>query len=266
LHRTLWRDQLRKMRRFEGKTLQSYDSVVAVSDRDRDYFRTEYSVGASTIPTGVDLEYFAFHPVEDGPPIITFTASMDSLANIDGVRWFMDEVWPLIVREVPEAQMRVIGRNPDPGLVAEAKKRSLPWTFTGYVDDVRPHLEGASAYVIPLRVGGGTRIKAYEAMAFGLPTVSTAVGIEGLNLQPERHFLEADTAEAFASAVIRLLRDSALRRKLAADARALVEQNFSARSVGVVFEAICVAAMEAHRLQAVSGIPAQTPGRGTSAA
>jgi polysaccharide biosynthesis protein PslH len=268
LHRMLWQDQLRKMRRFEAKTLQSYDSVVAVSNRDRDYFRREYGVGASTIPTGVDLDYFAFHPVAEaaGPPVITFTASMDSLANIDGVRWFMDEVWPQVVREVPDAQMRVIGRNPDAGLVAEAKKRSLRWTFTGYVDDVRPHLEGASAYVIPLRVGGGTRIKAYEAMAFGLPTVSTSIGIEGLNLQPDRHFLQADAPDEFASAVVGLLRDGDLRRRLAADARALVEQNFSARSVGVVFEAICVAAMEAHRLQAVSGIPAQTPGRGTSAA
>ena len=268
LHRLVWRDQLRKMRRFEAKTLRSYDSVVAVSNRDRDYFRREYGVGASTIPTGVDLDYFAFHAPADTarPPIIAFTASMDSLANIDGVRWFMDKVWPLIVREVPDAQMRIIGRNPDAGLVAEAKRRGLLWTFTGYVDDVRPHLEGVSAYVIPLRVGGGTRIKAYEAMAFGLPTVSTAIGIEGLNLQPDRDFLQADSEETFASAVVGLVRDGALRRRLATDARALVEQNFSARSVGVVFEAICVAAMEAHRLQGVSGIPAQTPGRGTSAA
>lgn len=268
LHRMVWRDQLRKMRDFEANTLQSYDSVVAVSNRDRDFFRREYGVGASIIPTGVDLDYFAFRaPSESArPPVIAFTASMDSLANIDGVRWFMDEVWPLIVRDVPDAQMRVIGRNPDAGLVAEAKKRGLLWNFTGYVDDVRPHLEGVNAYVIPLRVGGGTRIKAYEAMAFGLPTVSTAIGIEGLNLEPGRHFLQADMGEAFASDVVRLLQDGALRRKLATDARALVEQNFSARSVGVVFEAICVAAMEACRLRGVSGIPAQTPGRGTSAA
>jgi glycosyltransferase involved in cell wall biosynthesis len=162
----------------------------------------------------------------------------------------------------------VIGRNPDPALVAEAKRRGLAWLFTGYVDDVRPHLEGTSAYVIPLRVGGGTRIKAYEAMAFGLPTVSTAIGIEGLSVQSGKHYLEADTAEAFAAATVSLLRDQALRQRLATDARALVEQSFSARSVGIVFEAICVAAMEAHRLrgESVNGNPAQTPGRGTSAA
>lgn len=270
LHRVLWRDQLRKMQRFEANTLRQYDSVVAVSNRDRDFFRRAYGVTASTIPTGVDLDYFAYHPpvVPSAPPVVAFTASMDSLANIDGVRWFMDVVWPLIVREVPDAQMRVIGRNPDPALMAEAKRRELAWMFTGYVDDVRPHLEGASAYVIPLRVGGGTRIKAYEAMAFGLPTVSTAIGIEGLNLEPDKHYLEADTAEGFAAAVVRLLRDQALCQRLAADARALVEQSFSARSVGVVFEAICVAAMEAHRLhrEGVSAIPERTPGRGTSAA
>jgi glycosyltransferase involved in cell wall biosynthesis len=270
VRRVLWRDQLRKMRRFEAKTLRRYDSVVAVSNRDRDYFRREYDVRASTIPTGVDLDYFAFQaPVMQAvPPAIAFTASMDSLANIDGVRWFMDEVWPLVVRAIPDAQMRVIGRNPDPALVAEAKRRGLAWQFTGYVDDVRPHLEGASVYVIPLRVGGGTRIKAYEAMAFGLPTVSTAVGVEGLNLEAGKHYLEGDTGEAFAAAVVNLLGDRMLRRRLAADARALVEHNFSARSVGVVFEAICIAAMEAHRLQRanVSGNPARTPGHGTSAA
>jgi glycosyltransferase involved in cell wall biosynthesis len=261
LRRVIWSYQLGKMQRFERATLRQFDSVVAVSQRDRDCFRQEYGIESSTIPTGVDLDFFAFHPVTEtaGAPMIVFTASMDSLANIDGVRWFMDAVWPLIVRERPDARMRVIGRNPDPGLVGEARRRGLNWTFTGYVDDVRPHLEGATAYVIPLRVGGGTRIKAYEAMAFGLPTVSTAIGIEGLGVEPGRHFLQADSETDFASAVLALVRDGGLRRRLADEARMLVERNFSAKTVGAVFEGICVAAMEARRAWAgATAIPART--------
>ena len=269
MRRAVWRGQLAKMQRFEGSTLAKFDAVVAVSERDRDRFRREYDVTAATIPTGVDLGYFAFHPVvERPPPVIAFTASMDSLANIDGVRWFMDSVWPLIVAQVPDAQMRVIGRSPDPGLMNEAGRRGLNWRFTGYVDDVRPHLETASVYVIPLRVGGGTRIKAYEAMAFGLPTVSTKIGVEGLAVEPGRHFLEADDAGGFATAVVSLLGDFGLRRRLAAEARALVEANCSARSVGAVFEAICTAAMEARRSQswAPSASLARTRAPGTSGA
>lgn len=264
LKRRVWQDQFKKMCAFEAATLKAFDSVVAVSARDRDAFARDYGVAASVIPTGVDLDYFAFRAVRDeAPPVLAFTASMDSLANIDGVRWFMDKVWPLIARDLPGAQMRVIGRNPDAGLVAEAARRGLDWTFTGTVEDVRPHLREASVYVIPLRVGGGTRIKAYEAMAFGLPVVSTAIGIEGLCVVPEEHFLEGNSEDAFADAVVRLARDAALRRRLATAARALVEKNCSARSVGVVFEAICVAAMEAKRL---SANPARTPVHGTSAA
>lgn len=244
--RALWEEQTRKMERFERDTLARFDAVVAVSERDRDQFRKRYGVASSTIPTGVDLDYYAFHaPAAEAEPLVVFTASMDSLANIDGVRWFMDAVWPLVTREVPDARMRVIGRNPDAGLVDEAKRRGLAFAFTGYVEDVRPHLEGAAAYVIPLRVGGGTRIKAYEAMAFGLPAVSTAIGIEGLGVEPDRHFLLADTAEDFAAAVVRLLRDGTARRRLAGEARALVEGHFSARAVGRAFEDICAATLAA---------------------
>ena len=263
LKRFVWRDQLAKMRSFEAKTLRRFDAVVAVSPRDREAFRREYGVPASIIPTGVDLDYFRYRAVPaDAEPVFTFTASMDSLANIDGVRWFLEAVWPLIVAALPNAQMRVIGRNPDPGLVADAARRGVNWVFTGTVEDVRPHLAGASIYVIPLRVGGGTRIKAYEAMAFGLPTVSTAIGIEGLEVEAGKHFLKADTAEDFASACVSLAQNPAARQRLAQNARTLVETSCSARSVGRVFEAICIGAMAAK----LSANPVRTPTPGTSAA
>lgn len=245
--RAVLQDQFRKMARFECETLQRFDSVIAVSQRDCDQFRQASGVEASLIPTGVDLDYFGFHALasltDSASPVVAFTASMDSLANIDGIRWFMDSVWPLIAREFPKARMNIIGRNPDAGIVQEAKRRGLQWNFTGYVEDVRPYLEESTVYVIPLRVGGGTRIKAYEAMAFGRPMVSTSIGIEGLSMVPGEHFLLADTEVGFAEAVLKLLRDDAMRLRIASEARNLVESNFSSRAVAMAFEDICLKAV-----------------------
>jgi polysaccharide biosynthesis protein PslH len=250
--RAIWRNQLEKMRRFEGEALRRCDAVIAVSERDKILFGTDYGVTASVIPTGVDLETFAFRaPSRDNPvkPNIVFTASMDSYANIDGMRWFMDAVWPLIAAARTDASVTVVGRKPDQKLVRDAQERKLPWTFTGFVDDVRPFLYDATVYIIPLRVGGGTRIKAYEAMAAGRPVVSTAIGVEGLPLEPERHYLLADGPAAFAQSVLRLLQDGELRQRVAAEAHAVVERNFSARNVARVFEEICLKALARKRGQ-----------------
>ncbi len=239
LKKALFRDQLRKMERFERNALRRFDTVVAVSERDAALFRESFGLArAEVIPTGVDVEFFSYAPPGDSG-VIAFTGSMDWLANIDGVDWFLEQVWDRVIREVPGARFRVIGRNPPAFLTGKARTRGLSWDFTGFVDDVRPHVRGCSAYVIPLRVGGGTRLKAFEAMAMGCPVVSTSVGVEGLPLEPDRHYLRADTAPAFAAALVRLLRDAGLREKLAREARRHVEESFSFLRVARAFETIC---------------------------
>lgn len=247
--RAVWRSQTRKMRAFEGDVLRGFDSVVAVSAKDADNLRQRYGLPrVAVIDTGVDLDFFTFTPPEPAPPgggTIVFTGSMDWRANIDGVGFLMDGVWPAIAHARPQARALIIGRNPPEALVAAARERKLPWSFTGFVDDIRPYAAQGHVYVIPLRVGSGTRIKAFEAMAMGRPVVSTRVGVEGLSIVPDEHYLAADTAPDFAAAVLRLLDEAPLAARLAGAARALLEERFSWAHVAHQFEAICLEARAA---------------------
>jgi polysaccharide biosynthesis protein PslH len=252
LWRLLWRDQARKMARFEADLARRYDAVIAVSARDAATLRDRFgAANTATIVTGVDLDFFAARPPpnRDRPGNrIVFTGVMDSPANIDGVEFLIREIWPLVLAGRPDAQAVIVGRNPPPALVALAGAQAPQMTLTGFVDDIRPYLTASDIAVIPLRVGGGTRIKAFESMAVGRPVVSTSVGIEGLDLIPGRHFLAADTPAQFASAILRLLNDAPLRQSLAETGRALLEERFSWAHVARQFEAICIATAGAGRL------------------
>lgn len=247
--RWLWSSQHRKMASFEQSALSRFDAVVAVSDRDKERFRADYGCkNTRVIPTGVDLERFAYRAPERSRDVV-FLGSMDWLANQDAITYFMDDIWPLITREVPTARMTVVGRAPPATLVERASRRELAWTFTGFVDDVRSYVQGSAVSVIPLRIGGGTRLKVFEAMAMGSPVVSTTVGVEGLPLEDREHFLAADSPEAFAAAVIALLSDSEQRFGLSTAGRRYVEEHASYRTVARAFETICTSAIPARRTE-----------------
>jgi glycosyltransferase involved in cell wall biosynthesis len=138
--------------------------------------------------------------------------------------------------------MLIAGRNPPPALVAEAAASGMNWRFTGSVADIRPHLHEGDISLIPLRVGSGTRLKAFEAIASGLPVVSTTLGVEGLGLTPGEHFLAADTDAEFADAILALLGGTPRRTAMAQAGRALLEARYSWAVIARQFEAICLEA------------------------
>jgi glycosyltransferase involved in cell wall biosynthesis len=165
---------------------------------------------------------------------------MDWLPNEDAIVFFADEILPRIVARVPDVTLAVVGRNPSPRLRRHVEGRPAI-RITGRVDDIRPHVERAAVYVVPLRIGGGTRIKLYEAMAMGKPIVSTTVGAEGLPVRDGENVVLADTPDAFAAAVVRLLRDGDGRERLGQAARNFVEAHCSWPAAAAAFGAACLA-------------------------
>jgi polysaccharide biosynthesis protein PslH len=232
--------QWQKMRRFEAGMCRRFDSVIAVSAEDREQIKREYGAEAVfDVPTGVDTEFFR----PDGksktsPHSLVFTGSMDWLPNDDAIRYFMREIMPLIRKSVPDVTLTVVGRNPTPALV-EMSKVDPSLIITGRVDDVRPHMESGAAYIVPLRIGGGTRLKIFEAMAMEKAVVSTTVGAEGLPLSDGVELLLADEPAAFADAVVRVLTDSAYALALGQRAASVVRANHGWRQVTERFISIC---------------------------
>lgn len=246
LTRMIWNNQYHKMLAFEKRSLQIFDVVVAVSDRDGEQCEQDYAIEKPyVIPTGVDLDFFAYSPPERDRDVV-FCGSMDWMANQEAVSFFMDKIWDEVIDRVPDARMTIVGRAPPDSLVQEAKRRDLNWQFTGFVDDVRSHMQGAAVSVIPLNVGGGTRLKAYEAMAMGIPIVSTSIGMEGLPVEPGRHYLCADNPADFAAAVVGLLNDADARSRMAEEARVFVGQNFSYVVAARAFQEACTLAISRH--------------------
>jgi sugar transferase (PEP-CTERM/EpsH1 system associated) len=225
----------RRMEAAEQRYLRLADHVLAVSDTDRDAFAHFVEPEKlSVIATGVDVDYFKPLSVEEKPNSLVFTGSMDWLPNEDAIFYFVEAILPLVKQECPQVTLEVVGRNPSRKLRAAAE-REKSLRLTGWVEDIRPFLARGSVCIVPLRIGGGTRLKIFEAMAMAKPVISTTVGAEGLPVQCGKDLILADTPNDFAQSVICLLRDEHLRRRLGNGARTLVEENYTWRRVAESF-------------------------------
>jgi polysaccharide biosynthesis protein PslH len=220
------------MERYERTYLNRADHVLAVSEQDRNAFSKFVDPSRITvIPTGVDVDYFRpSSELEQTPNSLVFSGAMDWMPNEDGILYFIHEILPLIRREIPEISLCVVGRDPSRKLRDLAA--SLPSIqVTGRVEDIRPFVRRSAVYVVPLRIGGGTRLKIFEAMAMGKSIVSTTIGAEGLPINPGKDVLIADQPQEFADATVALLKDPSRRTEMGRAARELVGTRFSWESI-----------------------------------
>lgn len=222
-----------KLARYVRGLLEAFDLCTVVSDRERANVLDLIGAGRAAVevvPNGVDLAAYQADYPEPAADTLIYSGALTYSANLDAVEYFLNEIFPRVRAARPAAQLTVTGR------LDGVSRRRLPQMpgvqFSGYVDDIRPVIAGHTVSVVPLRQGGGTRLKILEALALGTPVVATTKGAEGLALVPGRDILLADTPAEFAEAVISVLTDAALRERLARHGRAAVAEHYDWASLG----------------------------------
>jgi glycosyltransferase involved in cell wall biosynthesis len=248
--------EFRKILAYEKAAVQRFDHVIAVSEHDRNLMAAWIDPQRiSVVPTGVDLQ--EYKPEASGcepKPIVMFVGAMDWEPNIDAVEYFCAEIWPAVLAVMPEAKFRIVGRNPDHRVQSLA---NASVEITGRVPAVIDHLREAAVVVVPLRIGGGTRLKIYEAMAAGKAVVSTTVGAEGLDVHPSHDIMVADASAEFGESIIKLLRDRELRKRYEGAAAELAAQ-YGWPAVGERFEnvlqKVCGENISADRQRITAGL------------
>jgi glycosyltransferase involved in cell wall biosynthesis len=228
LWKLIFRREYRGLARAEKRYASLSAHILAVSDGNRQFFAG--CVGGiedvTLIPTGVDTDYFHPAPNEERDNQLVFTGAMDWAPNHDAMVWFYRDILPRIRSSAPQVETWIVGRNPSAslrGLVGGDDRIHI----TGRVDDIRPYVNRACLFVLPMRTGSGTRLKVFEAMAAGKAIVSTPTGAEGLPVQDSHNIMLASTAEEFAARVLHLLQDASRRRQLGNNARELAEAGYS---------------------------------------
>jgi polysaccharide biosynthesis protein PslH len=238
LYRLYMRHTARQLKRLENEVLDGCDLHLVTSERDREgLLRRRATANIMVVENGVDVQYFAANAAavtgatnRSARRRIVFVGSMDYSANVDAVGYFIKKVWPEIHRTFASLVFTIVGRNP-PEKIREMGRRPGVEVI-GTVADVRPYYLDALAAVVPLRVAGGTRLKILEAMAAGVPVISTRVGAEGLRVQPQRDLLLAESPREFQAQVARLWHDFSSWRRFSAAGRKLVEGTYDWNTIG----------------------------------
>lgn len=247
LKRAYWRIQHRKLVPYEKRLCEAVDAVVAVSDLDAEALRALAPAGRyTTAPNGVDSEFFAPRATAPTGHTLVYVGGLGWFPNLDAIRNFCENILPLVAADVPDVELAVVGRVPDAQALAEFA-RFPQVKFLGLVDDVRPIIDAAAVYVVPLRVGGGTRLKILDALAMAKGLVSTSIGCEGLEVVPGRHLLVADDARAFATEVVRLLRNPKEAQLLGSNGRDLVRRAYDWEAIGRTMDNVYAEAVAHHR-------------------
>jgi polysaccharide biosynthesis protein PslH len=228
--------ETRRVKRYEGELLKTVDHVLAVTDVDRAGLEAalnfskvkpgEKVAPITIVPIAVDTTQL--QPIQRKPAAknIVTLGTLHYPPNADGIRWFFTEVFPLIRQQVPEATLTIIGKNPPQDFVDYAIANPESIRLTGYVPELPPYLEQSTLMVVPVRAGGGMRVRILEAFAYAMPVVTTTIGLEGIHAELEKDVIVADTAEDFAKRVTELLEDKSMQEKLATNGRQLAETKY----------------------------------------
>jgi glycosyltransferase involved in cell wall biosynthesis len=236
------------MFRWERRMCLAAREVVAVSPQDARLMHELFGItSVSHIPTGVDIEYFRRPNSVPPKADLVFLGSMDWMPNVDGMEYFIREILPLIRKSIPTCTVAIVGRAPSATTLALAK-RDPGIQVTGTVPDVRPWLWGSKASIVPLRIGGGTRLKIYESMAAGTATVSTTIGAEGLDVSHPDNIRLADEPSSFALQCVELLENEQERERVASQALQMVTSHFSWDVVVEEFEKRLISVQEDERV------------------
>lgn len=225
VRRVFNRREAMRFRRFEQEAWTRVDACVVTSEREQPVVREAApETVTAVVPNGVDVEHFAPHSAPAQPRTLVFNGTLEYRPNVDAAHWLVERIWPRVLMRCPDAQLAIVGRAPD----ALAKRLSRPGvTVTGEVPDVRPYLHRAAVVAVPIRMGGGTRLKVVEGLAMGKAMVSTSLGCEGIAVRDGEHLLLANTPEAFAARVVDLFHHPELRRHLGRHGRRLAETRYA---------------------------------------
>ena len=238
LKRFYFRQEAAKLRRYEQDVVSDFDTHLVVSTLDGDRLREiKPGISTSVVANGVDTDYFRSAGRRPEHGHLVMISGMNWFPNRDAVLFMIESIWPKLSSTLPEAKLTIVGASPPPAVLNLAARDSRV-AVTGFVSDVRPYMERAQVYLCPMRDGGGTRLKILDSLAMAMPIVSTTMGLEGIDLQPERDALIADSPDEFVNQVSRLVKDPELCATLSANGRKFVEEHFSWEAIGRRMERI----------------------------
>jgi len=228
----------RLLKQYEGQMCRTFDAVLAVSQEDKlALIEAGARLDMTVIPIAIDTDEQAQIPRQPRSPHIVHIGTMYWPPNIAGITWFLDEIYPLVKQQVPDVRCTLIGARP-PASITDRAKADSSLTVTGYVEDPIPYLADSSMMVVPLKAGGGMRVKILNALSQGVPMVSTTVGCEGINVTNGEDILVADSPEDFADATTRLLTNSILNRQITEKGRTMVVNTYDYRQACKPLDAI----------------------------
>jgi glycosyltransferase involved in cell wall biosynthesis len=210
--------QWKKLKRYESNMLNKFDACIFVSDADRILAEKMNSEAKTfTVPNGTDTQFFQQINTSELPKSMVWFGHMDSHTNLDAVKYFSDKILPDIFKHVPDATVTFVGSHP-PEFILKMASHDKRIRVTGEVDDIRPHVKNHKVIVVPLRIGGGTKLKVLDALAMSKAIVTTSVGAEGIDVKNGEEIFIEDTAQEFSSRVVTLLKDENLCNKIAKNA------------------------------------------------